>query len=491
MLNHKKYFDLNFLLRWLNVFLCFLGASIYIVIGGNQYVDANTIFLFCILCIVNLIFLFYEKRNRDAFIMILAAFVTIFYVARIVTLLYVPYSVVLNRNTDFSSSNMNYVLLFIILSNIAIFLGIVCAGRVFRRQDRDLLDQKPFYPSRIVILLLLGIIVTFSRVFPENIFGRFSSYVGLFLFNIYLILLFVFVYLMLNYENIPKPYRRGIICLLVIYVISHTLIGSRQSLLVLITLFFIASLAVKGCVKLPFKLILMFVLFIPIAVILFVSATYIRLIEGNRAVVSLSRLNLVVSAREDIFSSDSMIVSEQRIFDRIGYLDYSADAIVNKDRFRKIVNFSYYFKSIVDNCFTPGFDVFDTPMVAHAMRYITYNLPEPSHEDIRKVYQADMITLYGDYYILFGGYPALVVFFAVAFFLKTVFNLAKDNNLLFYYLERALILYIFYLWLIDFGIDWMVLDLIKIAIMFVLFAIFYKIGRKRFIYSHQSIKHST
>ena len=71
MLNHKKYFDLNFLLRWLNVFLCFLGASIYIVIGGNQYVDANTIFLFCILWDVArvLVFSMHYKFGAQMFLL--------------------------------------------------------------------------------------------------------------------------------------------------------------------------------------------------------------------------------------------------------------------------------------------------------------------------------------------------------------------------------------------------------------------------------------
>ncbi len=483
MPNYTKYFDLNVLLKWSNVFLCFLGVLMYIIAGGNRYIDANTIFLFCMLCVEDLIFLSYEKRNRDPFILILTVFVTVFYAARIVTLLHAPYSVVLNRNTNFSSFDMNHVLLFIISANVAIFFGIICArGRFIRRQDVHLEDQKQLHPSRVVGLLLAGIIVTFFGVFPESIFGRLSFYAVVIFFNIWIILLFAFVYLMLNYENISKLYKWGIICLLIIFVIAHTLIGSRQSLFVLMILFIIAFLAVRGSIKLHFKVILTAVLFIPITVILFISATYIRAMERNPTVVSLDRFNLVMGARNDIFSSDKINIAKQRIFDRMGYLDYSADAIMNRDKWERIVSFDYYFKSIIDNCLTPGFDVFDAPRVAHAMRCITLNIPEPTHDDTRRAYNSDMITLYGDYYILFNGYLALIIFFAIAFLLKAAFNLTKSNIVLFYYLKRAIVIYIFYLWLTDFGIDWMVFDLIKIAIMYILLMIFDEIGGKKFVY---------
>lgn len=157
-------------------------------------------------------------------------------------------------------------------------------------------------------------------------------------------------------------------------------------------------------------------------------------------------------------------------------MDYAAYAIKSRDRLKKIVNFNYYFKSIIENCLTPGFDVFGVPKVAHAMRYITYNLPDPSHNDIRKVYQADMITLYGEYYILFGGYAALAALFISAFFIRAVFSLVKDRNIYFYYLKRSIILYIFYIWLMDFGIDWLIFDFITIVIMFVLFKMLYRLA---------------
>jgi hypothetical protein len=476
MLNHNKSFDFNNLLLILNLFLCCFGVFVFIDTGGNRYVDANTIFLFCVFCAQNVLFLFYEKRKLDPFIIILVAFSTLFYVTRVITLMYEPFSYVLNRNENLYYYDLNYALLFIMFSNAAIFLGIACGERYIRSRNQNFENTKLVHPSWVVLIVFIGLSILCLVRLPENTLGRLGTFFTVFIVNLHLILLFLFVYLVLNFRNVSKIYKGIIISLLIVYVLFHTIVGSRSSLLWLLTFFFIAVLAIKGQIKLSSKLILMGALLIPVAIILFISATQLRVLQGNSTSVSLERANLIIKNRDKIFSKEKVILTGSRIFDRCGFLDYSVEAIAKKEEYKKVINFNYYFKSIVDNCLTPGFNVFDVPKVANALRYINYHLPTPTHSDVKKAYHADMITLYGDYYILFNGYFALIIFFMIAFLLKAAFNLVRNGDIYLYYLSKAVILYVFYLWINDFGVDWMFFDLMKILVTFSLFIFIYRIG---------------
>lgn len=318
----ERYFDLNSLFRLGNISLCALGVLIYTIAGGNQYINATTIFLLCMICFENLMFLEREKNKREPFVLTLAAFSTVYYTARVVTLLHAPYSVVLNRTVGFSATDTNRVLSFVIISNIAIFLGILCAGRFVRKQDMDFKDQKPFNPNIIIAWLIVGIIVTFFGVFSESIFGRFYSYGSTFFFNVTLLLLFVFVYTVLNWKRCSIAYRLSLICTLTMYVLSSLSIGSRQGFILVITLYFIVLLAIKLKARLSLKFTLVVALLILTSVILFISGTYIRNARPtavNITVASLDTLNRVLEERDRIFSSEQMVDSRKLIFDRIGF----------------------------------------------------------------------------------------------------------------------------------------------------------------------------
>lgn len=90
-----------------------------------------------------------------------------------------------------------------------------------------------------------------------------------------------------------------------------------------------------------------------------------------------------------------------------------------------------------------------------------------------------MLTLYGEYYVLCHGYPALIIFFIFSYIFKKFYLSVNSKDALLFYLYRAVILYIFNLWLHSFGMDWMVLDLICIFTTICLFRKFYKMRRKK------------
>ena len=181
----------------------------------------------------------------------------------------------------------------------------------------------------------------------------------------------------------------------------------------------------------------------------------------------------------DLIASKDIGLLYRPIFDRIGFLDYATILIRDPQRFGKSINFTYYFKSIVDNALTPGFNVFDTPRVSHSLSYISRGEPVPTQKDITAAYQSDMLTVYGEYYVLFYGYPALIMFFVGSYIFKKIYLSIRSKDVFLFYTYRALVLFVFYNGLNSFGIDWMVLDLIGIIITVELFKNFFKMRSRK------------
>ena len=461
----ENYFDLNILLRAVNLLLCFLGIVGYSVKGGNQYVDIVAICLLCVFCAENIIFLLYEKKQSNQFVIILVGYATLFYALRVVTLLGSPYSIVLGRNAGFSFQNLNHTLLFIMLSNAAIFLGLVCRGGLTQAAESPSHAGilKIARPSGILFVLFIAAAVNFYGALFAGSLGRLVGFAQVFALNLPLIILFACNYFILNYRNIPKIYSGAFGVLLLMIIALQTLGGSRSGVLGLFVALVLTCLAIKSRIQFTRKYLFVPVMLILLSFVLFSYATRIRTQLGtDRLIIRAAQLNILAKAYDLPFRQMGYV--SVNMFDRLGFLDYSADAIVNKDKYAKVVNFNYYFKSIVDNCLTPGFNVFGSPKVANCLIYIHSGLPDPTHADVLKAYQSDMITLYGDYYILFGGYFSLIVLFILAFLFKSVFNLIQHPDPFIYYLSRAITLYVFYLWLNDFGVDWLFFDLICIAI---------------------------
>ena len=154
--------------------------------------------------------------------------------------------------------------------------------------------------------------------------------------------------------------------------------------------------------------------------------------------------------------------------------------IKNKEQYNKFINVGYYIKSIIDNVLTPGFNIFNTPKVSHAIPSIHSDYSLLTQEDIIGAgYQSNMLTIYGEYYALFGGYPALFFFFIFAYIFKRSYLLITNRDPFLYNLYRVLILYVYYQCINSFGMDWIIFDLLRISVVVVLFKNFYKMKKRR------------
>ena len=109
--------SLTKILQIVNFTSLILTWYLFITEGGNEYINLTSVILCTILSIQAYLFLKYADKQNNPLIFILSFQLVIYYVIRICTLLYVPYSMVFLRLNAIDFNDCNYTLIFIILSN--------------------------------------------------------------------------------------------------------------------------------------------------------------------------------------------------------------------------------------------------------------------------------------------------------------------------------------------------------------------------------------
>lgn len=473
-LRDRKVYDLNSLLKLCNICICVIAIIFFINVGDNNYVDQNTLYLLCILGAQNILILMYEKRKRDPFIIVLMFNNLAFYMVRVATLLYTEWSLALNRYS-ITSNEVNYSLIFIIFSNAAIFLGLCTArGKIISR-GIDYIKEKPASPKVIIALSIILILFNSFMLMRLDFLGRIKSFLGGIFANRYILIFLVILYLIINFRKITSIHKIYLISVVTFFIITLTLIGSRSGVLTIFLYTLFGFLSVKGRVLISNKHILIAIGLLVISIFLFLSATFIRKIDYKPyTVITMERWDAATDFRAYTTIEDTKLFLSP-LFDRVGFLDYATDLIINKEKYSKIISPVYYFKSIIDNGLTPGFNIFDVPKSSNALRYIYLGLSDhPTHKDVVEEYSSDMFTVYGEYYVLFGGYLALIFIFIFSYIFKTLYLRIKNKDLFLFFLYRALVLLIFHNWLSSFGMDWVLSELIEILIPVFLFQNFFR-----------------
>lgn len=476
-MTNKATFNLSSILQISNLAIGLLAILLYVNLGSNEYVDINTIYLTCFFSLQNVLMLAYEKRRPDPFLSILLFFTTFFYLARVLSLLYEPWSVVLLRYS-FTSDNLSSALLFILISNIAIFIGLKIAGSKIKYPEIDETKLKPAKLIHVVLIFTASLILNNFLLRGLDSLTWLAGIVGGLLLSIYVILMLTMVYFVVNYRQLSGAKKTIITALLAAFFIVITLIGSRSAILSIFTIGLCSLLAAKGKVTIKLYIIAMGVGLLPVVTASFLVATFLRTLDYDpKTVITYERLELLKEFNLEL-DEDKIKSTLRPILDRVGYLTYAADIIANGKEYKKIINPEYYIKSIIDNALTPGFNIFDTPRASNALRYIAYGIKDhPTHQDVADLYNSDAFTVYGEYYVLFGEYPALILLAVTAYTFKKVYLKVAARDIFYYYLYRAAILYVFTMWLFSFGLDWMVMDLISLVIPIFIWRKYYKMQR--------------
>jgi len=473
----KKFYDLSTLLQVGNILIGLAAIILYGAFGTSEYVNIYTIYLAGFLSLQNIVMLAYEKHRRDPFIQIMLAVTTLFYTTRILSLLYDPWSLVLMRY-PFEASDLNYSIVFIAAANISIFFGLRTAGANTPIKKFTDATSRPGKIGRVVLIFVTTILTNFFFIQSIESLGRLSSFIaGVFLFT-YAILLMTMVFLVVNYDALSRINKKAIFTLFIIFIIVVTVFGSRSSFLTVATLAVCSALSVHGQIKISRGSIGVGLLLIPVVILSFLIATFVRELNYDpKTRIDIKRLEFIKNFKlADAELEPKTIL--RPLFDRIGYLTYAAEIISNGKKYSEVINFGYYAMSVVDNALTPGFNIFNTPKAANALRYIYLDIkPNPTHEDVVDNYNSDIFTVYGEYHVLFGGIAAQVFFFITAYIFKKLYCWIKINEKYLFYLFRSLLLLLFCNWLISFGLDWMIVEVISYLVPILIWSRFFKMRK--------------
>lgn len=452
----KSLYDFNFLLKIANVFLIILTIYLFYVEGDNEYVNIFTVFLAVISSLQNIGMLFFEKGRRNPFIIIIIFLSTFFYLTRITTLIVFPLSAIFEINSV-TSNELNYSLLFIILCNVSMFLGF------YIRQSHKVKSEnvkQAIYSAKkmrnVILIPLLMVIIMWLNSFGIAGGGLASFLIELF-FHQQVLLLFSFVFLIYHYDYIPVKARWQLLFIMLGYVFFVTVSGSRSAILVIGILMFISFLVVKKRVVVNKWIIFGCLIVIPISIFFYIFATFSRGLEV-RETNAISLLNMM--NEQGFFDQERIYFFLGRIFERIGFLDFSTSLITQSEKFSVVLNPTYYTKSIIDNVLTPGFDVFHTPRASHALSHVGVGQGIPTRDTIAESYQSDQMGIYGEYYVLFFGYPALIGFFFLAYIFQWLYDSFRTKNFLLACLYRVLLVNTFLLYMNSFGTDWVFFEFI-------------------------------
>lgn len=474
--------DVNSLLKAANAVVA--GLLVFTLLGANanEYVDKPTVGLALVLTVQTHIALTLERLRRDPFA-ILLTFAMIFYFSfRVFTLTLFPFSIVFDR-FGFDPGDANFALAFIIAASSLMYAGLI-AVRFRPARAGDTSEWRGSSPRTVVAVM----IVTFGLAYFS---GNYWLSGGLpraitvlrVLLSPDIVVSMALAYYLVFRDSLSRGAVIAIAVVLVLEITAHTLWGSRSAFIYFAQTFLLVALAVGGVVKLKRRHVAVGVALLPLVfmlmVLTFAISTYNRLIRS--ATSDTQSLNIgaaLLSAKEGSSEviKQGVDVLLPPVLARAGFFDFSAEVIAHRDQYGRVVNLPAYGKSIIDNVLTPGFDVFDQPKTANALRFVYQDVEEPSKAAVESAYQSDQLGIYGELYTLFG-FGSLPLFFLLPYMLKRLYVGLRSANPFSLAMKRVVILVIFVRGIDSFGLDWIAGDMVPFVVAVWLYSVFFSARR--------------
>jgi len=464
----SKNISINGILQILNlIVICLLfSATISDKLNDHPYINGYSILLAIILCIQVFIFLLFEKKSSDPFILLLAYLLILFFSFRIYTLLLFPIQDAFQRY-NFTPKNTNYALIYILIANIFLFSGFICKKEVIKKVTFDTENQfyKVFNPLFGVIMFYVSLIFgnLIINLLPVGIFEIVAFFYNNF-FSPNLILLILSAYVISYRHKLPVFYLNTVKIGAIILLVMQTLSFSRSGLLTLFETILIFTLAIKPNIKFKRKYVVKGFVFLPLVIFvafaLYSISTVSRQIKGEKGSTIYEKIELFKES-VDLLRDDPL--TEFYIgqgLSRAGYFDYNSEIIANKKKYSNIFSWETYFKSIVDNILTPGFNIFDQPKLANSLKYTDGDFGKISlQKEVAGDYGSDQFGLYGEMYASFGFF-SLPILFLIAFYLKKLYiyksNMSPFKNTI----KNMLLVSFFYQFMNSFGLDWILASML-------------------------------
>jgi hypothetical protein len=470
-MKYKRSINVNGILTFFNfiVFglICY-GLIFDLEIEKNPYIDRFSLALGLLLTIQTWVLLYIEKSRPDPFILVLAYVTLAFYSLRIFTISLYPYSVVFDRIGVYSTSDSNFSLCIIFLSNAFLAAGL------FSHQLKSVIkinNVRPMQPMLPFLVLTLLIILSLFNLKPEDVeIARYLGFLFLFLspMNFFLICA---VYLLTYREHIKLAYKITLIFISFILIIIQTLGGSRSGILAYLNYLFFLIIVLMPYFSIKLRSFAIAIAAMP-AILLLMGFLFV-IVTMSRP--SIHGQNLDVSQQTEVaknniqayeYSSELDNMSGL-IFARAGYFDFTSEIIAHRKEYSDIFTLQSYFMSVIDNVLTPGFDFFDFPKIGNGLSQIYYGAEKLSKKTVNESYQSDQISLIAELFTLFG-YLSFFILFSIGRLFKKLYS---SNNNIFRFgcnLKRIFLVIIFYSLLLSFGFDWWLLELITLAVTMIL-----------------------
>lgn len=461
----QRSFDLNGILHAGNIMIVLLAIWLYILKGDTQYINNYTIAILAVFGIQNSLLLLWERKSREPLLILLMITIIPFYSLRVLTLLYEPWSVVLPR-FQFTPDDMNFALLFIMFAVLSMSIGIKSVKCNYSQQDCTVSDPagRDRIENRLFYILWLIVIIDLLSTFGINFFGTFRGFFSL-IFNADVLLILVLVAYSICKDTFSSRRKKQYWALFFMFIAVRTLCGSRSAAVTFILSCFFVYLAVFAEVNIKRWILLAVLFLLPFSFAVYHATSFWRpyrlaKLNGSSDEPTGEFIRRYVNKTAEDYADGSLKILLRPMFDRIGYLDMTADTITNARIYSSLLNLEYYTKSVIDNVFTPGSDIFDIPKAANNSVTLYHGLPLLKKSEVSSFYQADMFTIFGEYYVLFGGYLAIVPLFLFGFFSKLFLEMIKSGNHFWRYSCRAIFFKLFVLSLWSFGLDWQFADIL-------------------------------
>jgi hypothetical protein len=478
-----RFVDFNALLQLANA--CTIGLLLYVYfrfdsLPPNEYMDANTAALGLLLAAQTHAALWIERRRRDPFVLLLALWMILYYQLRLFTLAALPFSIVFDR-LSYDVADSNFALMFILGANLFIYAGLSVVR--FRGNLRvDIGDLQAKTPIGVAVLLLATIVFAYLRgAFwtADNVPRALNFVIGFFMPE--LVILMALVYLLLFHRSISRPFVWTIGGLIALEMLAHTLWGSRSAVMGLAQATLVAALAALGTIQVRARTVALGAVLLPallgVLIALFSIATYNRVAREGAASLDVGQALTFAGEAREVLGDDPIVdVLLPPIAARAGYFDFSAEVIANQEEYSAVINFPTYLRSLIDNLLTPGFDVFDQPMTANALRFIYYDQGQPSRAMADAFYHSDQICVYGEFYVLFG-FAALPLLFLGAMAWKSFYVQLRHPNPFILGAARAVTLLVFVRVLDSFGTDWTITTMVPYLAALFLFSYLFTVRR--------------
>ncbi|MHB1193039.1 MAG: hypothetical protein ACYC6F_08315 [Longimicrobiales bacterium] len=458
--------DLNRLLVFLNAAIA--GGTVlgYLRVGGNPYIDGDTILLALLLTLQTHVALLLERRRRDPFVIVLAYYLVLFFSLRVLTLVLVPFSPVFDR-LPYSSADSNFGLLFILLANTFLYAGLYVV-RGAGRLRIELGDWRAARPQRALLLVAVAITFSYFQSGPISLndFPRGLRILGLLLAQD-VVMFLALTYVLVSWKTLRGAYTGALIGLVVLEMLLHSLTGSRSAFVYGFENVLFVSLAIRGSVIIPRKLAIFALALLPAVMVFlvwsFTISTGIRALKPTGEQFSVEEAVLSARLVGERFTRDYALETGVPVMlSRVGFFDYSVELIAHSREYSEVVNLRAYGRSLVDNLLTPGFDLFDQPKISNSLNFVYSGSGKPLKSRVNaESYQSDQLGTYGELYLLFG-YASLPLFFFGAFLIKRFYLSLRQTDPFMLAVKRSVMLLMTATILNSFGLDWAMIRLVPL-----------------------------